>query len=199
MSKKTINKNITNKKMMDKKKTIIIVISLIVIAIVYLAISSGEDKISNVAKNDYAVNSNESNQNETKEENNLQVQSTDNQVDGIVINKGDITSKAKFYKYKSENINIEVIAVKASDGTVRTALNTCQVCYDSGRGYYKQQGSYFVCQNCGNKFSVNQIEKVKGGCNPVPILKEDKTDDGATVAISKEYLDSQKEYFSNWK
>lgn len=121
------------------------------------------------------------------------------QTEGIVINKADITSTAKFYKYKSGKVDIEVIAVKASDGSIRTALNTCQICYDSGRGYYKQQGSYLICQNCGNRFSLNQIEKIKGGCNPVPILAKDKTETEDIVVISKEYLDSQKEYFLNWK
>lgn len=175
---------------MSKKKIIIIVISLIVIAGIYLAISSNKSEVST---------KNESSKTKSEVENVSKQDTVTNQVDGIVINKKDIASAAKFYKYKSGNINMEVMAVKASDGTVRTALNTCQVCYDSGRGYYKQQGTYLVCQNCGNKFSVDQIEKIKGGCNPVPVLEEDKTDNGDTITISKEYLDSQKEFFENWK
>ena len=39
---------------------------------------------------------------------------------------------------------IEVLAVKSSDGTIRTAFNTCQVCYASGRGYYIQQGDGLI-------------------------------------------------------
>ena len=78
---------------------------------------------------------------------------------------------------------MEVLAVKASDGSIRTAFNTCQVCYDSGRGYYKQQGKVVVCQNCGNQFKLDQIEKIKGGCNSVPIMKENKTDDSENIVI----------------
>jgi len=35
---------------------------------------------------------------------------------------------------------MEVLAVKAPDGTIRTAMNTCKICYDSGAGYYVQEG-----------------------------------------------------------
>jgi hypothetical protein len=46
---------------------------------------------------------------------------------GIVIKKKDITSTATFIPYKVNGFDMEIIAVKASDGTIRTALNTCQV------------------------------------------------------------------------
>src|SRR5665647_3780741 len=59
----------------------------------------------------------------------------------IKILKSEVSSTAKFYPYKLDGTNMEIIAVKATDGTIRTALNTCQVCYDSGRGYYKQEGA----------------------------------------------------------
>jgi uncharacterized membrane protein len=118
---------------------------------------------------------------------------------GIMINKKDITAKAKFYQYTVDGRKMEIFAVKASDGTIRTALNTCQVCYGSGRGYYKQEGSVFICQNCGNRFSLDQIEKIKGGCNPIPILGKDKTDLGDSIGIPKDYLAGVMPYFAKWK
>ena len=118
---------------------------------------------------------------------------------GIVIKKKDISYKAKFYPYIVNGKNMEIFAVKASDGTIRTALNTCQVCYSSGRGYYKQENAVFICQNCGNQFRLDQIEKVKGGCNPIPILGADKADLGDSIGISKQYLASVAPYFANWK
>ena len=117
----------------------------------------------------------------------------------IKIPKNEVTSKAIFYPYNLDGTNMEIIAVKATDGTIRTSLNTCQVCYDSGRGYYVQQGDYLVCQNCGNRFHIDQIEKIKGGCNPVPILEESKQDVGTDIVISKDFIATQKQYFSNWK
>ena len=94
---------------------------------------------------------------------------------------------------------MEVIAVKATDGTVRTALNTCQVCFDSGRGYYVQQGDTVVCQNCGNIFKIDDIQVIKGGCNPVPIMEEDKIEDAENITIASSYLSANKEYFTYWK
>jgi Membrane iron-sulfur containing protein FtrD-like len=118
---------------------------------------------------------------------------------GIIIKKKDISATATFIPYSYNGLMMEVIAVKASDGTIRTALNTCQICYQSGRGYYKQDGGVFVCQNCGNRFAVDQVELIKGGCNPVPILGDDKTDLGATIGISKQYLAKVSPYFRVWK
>jgi uncharacterized membrane protein len=94
---------------------------------------------------------------------------------------------------------MEALAVKAPDGTIRTAMNTCQVCYDSGRGYYKQEGNVLVCQNCGNRFRTSDVEKVKGGCNPVPVLEEDKTVTNDTITIPAAFLQKAKVLFSNWK
>ncbi|MEA4924631.1 MAG: Fe-S-containing protein [Syntrophomonadaceae bacterium] len=117
----------------------------------------------------------------------------------IKIAKNEVTAQAKFYPYVLDGTKMEIIAVKATDGTIRTALNTCQVCYDSGRGYYVQEGNYLVCQNCGNKFHIDQIEKIKGGCNPVPIMEDSKTDMGSYIALSQDFIATQKQYFVNWK
>ena len=118
---------------------------------------------------------------------------------GITINKDEITETATFIPYKSGDTDMEVVAIRASDGTVRTALNTCQVCYDSGRGYYKQEDGVLVCQNCGNRFSVDQVEVVKGGCNPVPIFDDQKTESDSTISISDDVLSEYKTLFSKWK
>ena len=118
----------------------------------------------------------------------------------VVINKSEISETVKFYPVKIGNKNMEILAVKASDGTIRTAFNTCQVCNGSPRAYYKQEGDILVCQNCGNKFSMDMIEQQRGGCNPIPIFGEDKTDDGANLTISKEFIEQNKELFTdNWK
>lgn len=117
----------------------------------------------------------------------------------IVIDKSKITEKAAFIPYMSGSTKMEVIAVKAPDGTIRTAMNTCQVCYDSGRGYYKQEGDELVCQNCQNRFNISKIEKIKNGCNPVPITSEYKTETDTTITIQAAFLDENKELFADWK
>lgn len=118
----------------------------------------------------------------------------------LIIPKSEITETAKFFPVKVGKTNMEVMAVKASDGTIRTAFNTCQVCNGSPRAYYKQQGNVVICQNCGNKFSMDMIEQQRGGCNPIPIMKDEKTDDGTNIIISKAFIEQNKGLFTdNWK
>ena len=117
----------------------------------------------------------------------------------LAIPIADISEQAAFYPVEVQGTKMEVIAVKAPDGTIRTALNTCQVCFDSGRGYYKQSGDVLVCQNCGNRFPMSMIEVEAGGCNPVPIFGEKKTVTDVSVTISYAFLKESKEIFANWK
>jgi hypothetical protein len=117
----------------------------------------------------------------------------------IRIPKNGVSASATFYPYKSGDITGEVLALRAPDGTIRTAFNTCQVCYSSGRGYYVQQGDVLVCQNCGNRFRASQVELIRGGCNPIPITGEDKRDDGDSIAIPRAVLDKAAPIFVGWK
>jgi uncharacterized membrane protein len=117
----------------------------------------------------------------------------------LVIPIAGISETATFYPVDIDGTRLEVLAVKAADGTIRTAFNTCQVCYGSGRGYYKQQGTVLVCQNCGNRFRMNQVEVKSGGCNPVPIFAQFKTIDDKNITIPQTYLKQAKVIFANWK
>ena len=113
--------------------------------------------------------------------------------------KKEVTATAKFYQYKLDGVRMEVLALRAPDGTVRTAFNTCQVCYASGRGYYIQQGDVLVCQNCRNRFKASQVEIIKGGCNPLPITADLKTEDANTITIAKSLFAEAKPIFLKWK
>lgn len=117
----------------------------------------------------------------------------------LVIPVEDITEKASFYPVEIDGIDMEVIAVKAQDGSIRTAFNTCQICYDSGRGYYVQEGDTLVCQNCGNRFSMDLVEIEAGGCNPWPIFEENKTVTEESITISYSFFQESEQIFSNWK
>lgn len=111
----------------------------------------------------------------------------------------DVTEQVTLYPYEAGETYMEVMAVKDSSGTVKTALNTCQVCYNSGQGYYVQDGSTVVCQNCGNVFNIDDIEVIKGGCNPIPVMPDVKTEDGEFITISGEFLTANAVYFEDWK
>ncbi len=111
----------------------------------------------------------------------------------------DVTEQVTLYPYQAGETYMEVMAVKDSSGTVKTALNTCQVCYNSGQGYYVQEGSTLVCQNCGNVFNIDDIEVIKGGCNPIPVMPDVKNEDGEFITISGEFLTANAVYFEDWK
>lgn len=117
----------------------------------------------------------------------------------LKILKREVSDKAKFYPYKAGETYMELLAVKATDGSIRTALNTCLVCFDSGQGYYKQQGDKLICQNCGNVVGIDDIGIAKNGCNPVPIFPENKTDDSEYITVRKEFLEASKDLFADWE
>jgi uncharacterized membrane protein len=123
------------------------------------------------------------------------VQSSEN----LVIPISEVSKTATFYPVDVDGVAMEVIAVKAPDGTIRTAFNTCEVCYDSGRGYYEQEGDALVCQNCGNRFETSQVEIQSRGCNPWPIFAEDKTVTDETITITYDFLSASTKAFANWK
>ena len=110
-----------------------------------------------------------------------------------------LSETVAFYPVEVDGTPMEVLAVVDSRGTIRMAYNTCQICYSSGRGYYVQEGSELVCQNCGNRFTVDQIEVETGGCNPVPIFPEERTQTDTEILLSYEQLKEAAQIFANWK
>lgn len=117
----------------------------------------------------------------------------------LVIPTAEITETAIFYPITVDGTSMEVFVIKASDGIIRTAFNTCQMCYTSGKGFYIQEGKYLVCQNCGSRFTADDVEVVTGGCNPLPILVADKTVTSDSISISYDVLKEHCDYFKYWK
>ena len=106
----------------------------------------------------------------------------------LAIPIADLSQTASFYKADLDGTEIELVALKDSKGNLRTAVNACQVCYSSGKGYYVQDGNYLVCQNCGNSFTIDQVGIASGGCNPWPILDSDRTVTDDEIQISYDVL-----------
>lgn len=79
--------------------------------------------------------------------------------------------KAHYFRVQSdEGIKVDFFVVKSRDGVIRAAVDSCDVCYRSGKGYV-QEGDFMVCTNCGRRFSTDRINEVKGGCNPAPLKR----------------------------
>ena len=117
----------------------------------------------------------------------------------LVIPTATVTGVAAFFPVKVNGTDMEVLAIRDSRGKIRTAFNTCQVCYDSGRGFFKQSGNNLVCQNCHNAFTADQVEVAAGGCNPWPIFAKDKTETDREIRISYEFLARSQRIFAKWK
>jgi len=77
--------------------------------------------------------------------------------------------KAHHFQARStDGTMVTFFVLKSADGVLRAAIDSCDVCYRSGLGYY-QEGDNMVCKNCGQKFASNKINVIKGGCNPAPL------------------------------
>lgn len=192
------NKNMERRKNTGRKSNNILLVAVavvlcIVVTIIYFIQQNNDTTtvsytVSNTATEDAAT--------EKKDDKDVQVIAEGK---SLVIPVSDISSTASFYPVEVEGTRMEVLAVADSEGNIRTAFNTCQICYGSGRGYYVQEGNVLVCQNCGNRFTVDQVEIQSGGCNPWPIFPENKTITGDTIEISYDFLNESKEIFSNWR
>lgn len=87
--------------------------------------------------------------------------------ENMLILLSEVSSNAKWYEYDSNGVIIKFFAVKASDGSIKTAFDACDVCYKNKRGY-SQEGNEMVCNNCGKKFPINRLgtENTGSGCWP---------------------------------
>lgn len=118
---------------------------------------------------------------------------------GLVIQDGDVGITASYFDYDADGTTVEMFAVQAPDGTIRLALNTCQVCNGSPYAYFEQNEDTFTCQNCGNRFSSAEIGIAGGGCRPIPITDGVYTQQDGAILIPDSFLKESAVLFKNWK
>ena len=88
--------------------------------------------------------------------------------DQVIIPLENVGTVAKFYEFESGGKTIRFFAVEASDGSIKTAFDACDVCFSSQKGY-RQEGTNMVCNNCGNKYPISGLgteNRNPGGCWP---------------------------------
>lgn len=119
--------------------------------------------------------------------------------DALEISAEELSTSIKIYSFTVDGLQMEVLAAKDEDGTVRTAFNTCQVCNSSSKAYFEEKGDSVVCQNCGNAFGRKDVGVLSGGCNPYPIFASDREDTENAVRISYDYLKDNAGLFARWK
>lgn len=100
--------------------------------------------------------------------------------------------QAHFFTYaNAANQQLRFFVLKSSDGVIRAAFDTCDVCYRKRKGY-RQAGDTMVCNNCGQVFRSVDINVLHGGCNPVPL---DRTVQGGQVVLTAAALQAGAFYF----
>ena len=100
--------------------------------------------------------------------------------------------QARFYRYRTASgKEIRFFVIKSSDGVIRAALDTCEVCYRERKGY-RQEGNAMVCNNCDKVFPSAAINVSQGGCNPVPLQR---TIEGQHVLLTASSLETGVAYF----
>ncbi len=100
--------------------------------------------------------------------------------------------KALSLSLESEGRRLYYFALKSQDGAYRAALDACDVCYLTNRGY-RQEGDLMVCNNCGQTFPSNRIGEIKGGCNPHPLARGIE---GQYLVIKRADIVAGKEHFA---
>lgn len=102
---------------------------------------------------------------------------------------------AKYYRYNGTAGPINFFLVKSHDGVVRSAFDTCDVCYKALKGY-RQEGNEMVCNNCDMRFRTDKINVVKGGCNPAPLYRQEV---GDKIVIAAADIEKGAWYFKGLK
>jgi|SRR3989344_8774816 len=103
----------------------------------------------------------------------------------------DVSNKARWYEYDFDSAIVKFFAVKAADGSIKTAFDACDVCFRAKKGY-RQDGDYMVCNNCGNRYPLSGLgaeNKKPGGCWPGYLPSYI---DNEYLVIKKSDLDSNK-------
>lgn len=100
-------------------------------------------------------------------------------------------STASYFVYNAGGKDIKFFVLRATDGTVRAALDSCSACYHAKLGY-RQNGETMVCNNCGMSFRSTDVGHSAGGCSPVPLKN---SQDGKTLVVKAKDLEEGAKYF----
>lgn len=78
---------------------------------------------------------------------------------------------ARFYRNAlAGGQRVDFFVLRSSDGVVRAAFDTCDVCFKARRGY-RQERDDMVCNQCGRHFPSVGVNEIRGGCNPAPLAR----------------------------
>ena len=116
----------------------------------------------------------------------------------LTIHAERVTHEPVFIPLQVEGQRMEILAVRAVDGKVRVAFNTCQVCSGAPRAYFVPHEGGVICRNCGNFFPAEQVGGAARGCNPLAVPNVGTTASG-DITIPASVSAAHAGVFRNWK
>jgi len=100
-------------------------------------------------------------------------------------------NEAAYFVYNAGGKDIKFFVLKATDGSVRAALDSCTSCYHARLGY-RQDGDTMICNNCGMGFKSTDVGHIRGGCSPIPLQN---SQDGTTLTVKAKDLEEGAKFF----
>lgn len=120
--------------------------------------------------------------------------------DGTTVEVGVLVLKAHFLPVvvDEDEVLLEVVVARGRiEDEWFIALNTCENCHGTGRGYFVQYNvTQLACQQCQMLFPIADMGLSFGGCHPIPIEFTIKDD---FIIFSHEALSENAHWFLNWK
>ena len=118
--------------------------------------------------------------------------------DGVRIPLSAIKDGVLFVDCASGETAMQILARVNASGEPGLAWNTCETCAGSPAAYFELDGEELVCQNCGNRFSLDSVGAASmGGCMPWP-LSGYVLEDGEIV-VPQAVIDEMAVAFRNWR
>lgn len=116
---------------------------------------------------------------------------------GLSIPLEELSAEPKLIDWKQDGVAMQLIALVDDENRICLAYNTCQSCAGSPYAYFAYEDGTLICQNCGNRFGLDTVGTVAGGCNPMPV-GEASIENGSVVIPASE-LRAAASAFANWK
>lgn len=118
--------------------------------------------------------------------------------DSVEFSLDGLSKGARFFTYQTSAGKVGLLAVRDSDGDVRVALDTCQVCNGSPKAYFLDKDGSLQCQNCGNTFAYDIVGDAGQGCEPTPLAQGSWSVADDTLSVSENALEATAPLFSTW-
>jgi hypothetical protein len=86
---------------------------------------------------------------------------------GNIILPLDLVKEKKFvaFNYQMPNNTVPLLAYVSGEGKIVTAISMCEPC-NSHRFHIK--GDELICNSCGSKWKVDNLEAISGSCGKYP-------------------------------